>query len=66
MEPKYPDIVVPLSKADGDAYSILSLCHRATKAAGLSKQEFVAFKTEATSDDYDHLLQTVMRWFECE
>jgi hypothetical protein len=65
MTPKYPEITVQLTGHDGNAFIILALCRRAGEAAGLSKAELDAFHTEATSGDYDHLLQTAMRWFEC-
>lgn len=64
--PKYPDIHVQLAGRDGNAFVILGLCQRAARAAGLSQEEIEAFREEATSGDYDHLLQTAMRWFSCE
>jgi hypothetical protein len=65
-EIKYPDITVNLTGNDGNAFMILALCLKAAKAAGLPKEERDAFEAEATSDDYDHLLNTAMRWFDCE
>jgi hypothetical protein len=35
---------------------------KAMKTAGLSKEVQDAYYAEATSGDYDHLLQTTMRW----
>ncbi len=66
MNPKYPDITVQLTGQDGNAFMVLGLCQRAAKDAGLSKDEISSFLQEATSGDNDHLLQTVMRWFNCE
>lgn len=66
MAPKYPDITVQLSNQDGNAFLILGYCQRAMKKAGLPKEEWLAFEHEATSGDYDHLLQTAMRWFDCD
>ncbi|MBZ0172755.1 MAG: hypothetical protein K8E66_10275 [Phycisphaerales bacterium] len=34
----------------------------APRRAGVLKEDRDAFVAEATSGDYDHLLQTVMRW----
>jgi hypothetical protein len=45
---------------------ILGLCQRAAKDANLPKEEIDAFYKEATGGDYDHLIQTAMRWFSCE
>ena len=62
MAPKYPEIVVPLTGEDGNAFAILGRVNRALQQAGVSPAERDAFRQEATSKDYDHLLQTVMRW----
>jgi len=63
MKPKYPHITVWLTGVDGNAFMILGLCQRAARKAGLTQEEIDAFHEEATSGDYDHLLQTAMRWF---
>lgn len=64
MTPKYPQITVALTGHDGNAFVILSRCRKAAREAGLSDPEIANFIAEAMSSDYDHLLQTVMRWFE--
>lgn len=66
MAPKYPNITVQLSGRDTNAFMILGLCQRAAKYSGLPKEEIDAFFKEATTSDYDHLIQTAMRWFSCE
>jgi hypothetical protein len=66
MEPRYPHITVRLVGEDGNAFAILGRCQQAMRQAGVSKAEIDAFLTEAKSGDYDHLLQTCMRWFEVE
>jgi hypothetical protein len=48
---------------DGNAFAILGACSKAMKMAG-RYEEWSAFHTEATSDDYDHLLATVTDWFD--
>lgn len=65
MEPKYPGITIQLTGEDSNAYYILGRCHKAMVKAGL-REEYATFKEEATSDDYQHLLATVMRWFKTE
>ena len=50
---------------DGNAFSILARAQRALSRAGRGS-EWDAFLKEATSGDYDHLLQTCMAWFEVE
>ncbi|MGI2907157.1 hypothetical protein [Tolypothrix sp. VBCCA 56010] len=66
MSPKYPHITVKLTANDSNAFIILGICQRAARKAGLSNEELTAFRQEATAGDYNHLLATVMRWFDCE
>jgi len=62
--PKYPDIQVQLSGNDGNAISIIGLCRKEARAAKLDSTEFEVFVTEALSGNYNHLLQTCMKWFD--
>ena len=64
MTPKHPDITVTLTRQDGNAFAVLGRCREAARDAGLSDDEIAAFMDEAMAGDYDHLLQTAMRWFE--
>lgn len=64
--PKYPDIYIPLSGEDGNAYSILGRIQRAMKKHGITEEEIEEFMTEAKSGDYDNLLRTCMKWFDCD
>jgi hypothetical protein len=62
--PKYPDVEVRLLGHDSNAFAILGTTRRALKQAGVEQSEIDAYFAEATSGDYDHLLQTTMRWVE--
>ena len=62
MEVKYPQVKVKLVGEDGNAFSILGRVIRAMNKAGLSREKQDEFTKEATSGDYDHLLQTVMKY----
>ncbi len=64
MEVKYPNIEVQLSDQDGNAMSIIGRTIKALRRGGVSREERTAFTAEATSGNYDHVLQTVMRWVE--
>lgn len=55
---------VKLIGEDGNAFAILGRCRRAAKKAGWTDDEWQRFQREATSGDYDHLLATVMEWFD--
>lgn len=52
---------IQLSGKDGNAFAILATARRAALEHGL---DWERIKTEALSDDYDHLLQTLMEYFE--
>lgn len=61
---KFPEITVQLTGQDGNAFAILGRVRKAMKRAGVEAEDIKAFTTEATSGDYDHLLQTCMEWVE--
>lgn len=62
MQPKYPHITVKLTGTDGNAWAVLGKINEALHNGGVPKAEQDAFFDEATSGDYDHLLQTAMQW----
>lgn len=62
---KYPNIHVRLVGADSNAFNILGLCRRAARKGGLSETEIETFFDEAKSGDYNHLLATCLKWFDC-
>lgn len=51
---------------DSNAFMILGLARRSAKKAGWTEAQMKTFQDEATSGDYDHLLQTCMKYFEVE
>lgn len=62
LTPRYPNIEVELT--DGNVYAIIGAVTKALRRAKVSETEIAAFKAEATSGDYDHAIQTAMRWVE--
>jgi hypothetical protein len=64
MEIKFPHVKVELVGQNGNAFVVLGLCVRAARRAGLTQEQISEFKKEATSGDYDHLLQTCIKWFD--
>lgn len=60
--PKKPK--VKLIGEDGNAFAILGRVLKAAQAVGWTKEEWDAFKKEATSGSYDHLLATVLKYCE--
>ena len=61
-EPKYPNITIDLVGEDGNAFAIMARCTQALKRNGLSDR-VQAFRSEATSGDYNNVLMTVLSWF---
>lgn len=61
MNVRYPDVKVELTGHDGNAFAILGAVARGLKRAGHA-DAVVEFTAEAVSGDYEHLLQTTMRW----
>jgi len=66
MEVKYPNITVKLVGEDGNAFAVLGSMKKALKKGGVPQEEIDKFMEEATSGDYDHLLQICMAWVEVE
>lgn len=62
---RYPEVRIYLSGRDGNSFAILGRCQREARRAYLPEDEIKAFMAEARSGDYDHMLQTCMRWFDC-
>lgn len=58
----YPNITVKLSGTDGNSFAILGRMFKALRAGGVSQEAIDLFETEATSGDYNHLLQTCMKF----
>jgi hypothetical protein len=56
------DVNVELVGHDGNAFAILGRVSKALRKAGASPAEVKLFMDEATSGDYDQLLQCCMRW----
>ena len=55
-----------LSNIDGNAFVIMGAASKALKNAGYSDDLIKKYKKEATSGDYDHLIQTTMDYCEVE
>jgi len=48
--------------SDGNAFAIIAAGQRELKKLG-RYDEIAAFTEEMTAGDYDHLIQTICRWF---
>jgi hypothetical protein len=59
---KFPDIEVNLSESDGNAFAVIGAVRRALRKAGVPDEKIKEFSDDAMSGDYDHVLQTCMKW----
>jgi hypothetical protein len=59
---KYPNVKCVLTEVDGNAMVIIGTVRSALRRAGVPREEIEAFSDEATSGDYDKVIQTCMRW----
>lgn len=59
---KHPEVSVQLTGTDGNAFAIIGTVRRALQRAGVSQEEIKLFSDDAMSGDYDHVLQTCMKW----
>ena len=57
---------VKLTDEDGNAYAIIGRCCSALRRAGYESDQIDEFTREATSGDYDKVIQTAMRWLDVE
>lgn len=65
QEAPYTDAVVALTGKDGNAFLIIGLVRRGILNSNHPELD-AAFMHEATQGDYDHLLQTCMRYVSVE
>jgi len=66
MTIKFPEATVNLNSVDGNAFSILAAVRKALRDEGATQEEVKTYIDEATSGDYDNLLQVSMRWVNVE
>ena len=64
MDVKYPDVTVQLTGEDGNAFFIIGRIRQALRRHGVPQEEIEEFCEEAMSGDYNHVLNTAMRWVE--
>ena len=63
---KYPHIQVTLSGTSGNALSLVGAVERGLRRADVDPAEIQQFRKEALSGDYDHVIQTAMRWVDVD
>jgi len=66
MATDYKHICVNLCGVDGNAFALMGTVTKALRRAGAPREVLEAFKSEAMSGDYDHVIQTIMDWVTVE
>ncbi len=61
-QPKYPNVNVELLGSNSNAFALMGKVLKELRRANVSKEERDKFSAEATAGDFDHLLQTCMKW----
>ena len=56
--------MVALVGLNGNAFAVIGACKRAAKKAGWTDEKWKDVNEEMTSGDYNHLLHTVVKYFE--
>lgn len=59
-QPTHRQFNIDLSRVDGNAFAILGVVTGSMRRQGASKAEIEAFRAEAKSGDWDHLLATAV------
>ena len=62
METKYPEVEVKLTETSGNSFAIIGAVSKALRRNDVSKEEIDTFQAEASSGNYDNVIQTAMRW----
>jgi hypothetical protein len=55
---------VTLVGVNGNAHAIIAAARKAARLAGWTDTEIAEFVAEAKAGDYDHLMQTCMKYFD--
>lgn len=52
-----------LSESDGNVFCIIGKARRVARKAGWTAEQIEEFQSEVTSGNYDHAIQTCMKFF---
>jgi hypothetical protein len=62
LEPRWDaEVTIDLAGPDGNAFMVMGLVKRAMVEAGATAADTAAYFSEATSGDYEHLLEVSRR-----
>lgn len=64
-KPLFPQVTLDLASLDGNVFALIGAASKAARRAKVANEDISKFQTEAMSGDYDHVIQTIMRYFDC-
>lgn len=64
-KPLFPQVKLDLTSIDGNVFSLIGVSSGKARRAGVPAKKIKEFQTEAMSGDYNHAIQTIMRYFDC-
>lgn len=62
----YPNVTVPLTGEDSNAFDMIARTSRALSRAGVPPEVCAGFRSEAISGDYEHVIRTITAWVNTE
>ena len=60
--PRYPEVVVKLTGANGNALNVVGITRRALDRHGVSDDVVESYVRQALSGNYDKVLSTTLEW----
>ena len=63
---KYPNITANIVGGDGNAFAIMGTVKKAMQRGGVPNEVIQQYFTEAMSGDYDNVIQTSIKYVNCE
>ena len=65
-EPIYPKVTVQLIGLDGNTIAIVNRVSKQMRLSGIKRNKIIEFQEEALSGDYNHVIQTCMKYVNVE
>jgi len=66
MDPRYPTIKVKLVGEDSNVFNMVGLVTKALRKNEIPEAQIEEFTAEVFGGDYNHALQTCMKWVEVD
>jgi hypothetical protein len=64
-QPIFEGVKFDLANTDANVFNLIGIASGKARKAKIPPEKIKEFQTEAMSGDYDHVIQTIMRYFDC-